>query len=53
MGQFYCFKVPAYKENKKLMLGSILPYVVDEMEVQDIDNESDWKIAEIKYQAMK
>ena len=25
----------------------------DEMEVQDIDNESDWKIAEIKYQAMK
>lgn len=53
VGQFYCFKVPAYKENKKLMLGSILPYVVDEMEVQDIDNESDWKIAEIKYQAMK
>ena len=52
VGQFYCFKVPAYKENKKLMLGSILPYVVDEMEVQDIDNESDWKIAEIKYQAM-
>lgn len=53
VGQFYCFKVPAYKDNKKLMLGSILPYVVDEMEVQDIDNESDWKIAEIKYQAMK
>lgn len=53
VGQFYCFKVPAYKENKKLMLGSILPYVVDEMEVQDIDNESDWKIAEIKYQAMQ
>lgn len=52
VGQFYCFKIEAYKENKKLMLGKILPYVVDEMEVQDIDNESDWKIAEIKYQAM-
>lgn len=53
VGQFYCFRVPAYRKNKKLMLGNILPYVVDEMEVQDIDNESDWKIAEIKYQAME
>ncbi len=52
VGQFYCFRVPAYQKNKKLMLGKILPYLVDEMEVQDIDNESDWKIAEIKYQNM-
>ena len=43
----------AFKKNKKLMLGNILPMIVDEMEVQDIDNESDWKIAEIKYKAMK
>jgi N-acylneuraminate cytidylyltransferase len=34
------------------MLGNILPYVIDEMEVQDIDNESDWKIAEIKYRKL-
>ena len=53
VGQFYCFKVEPYKRNKKLMLGKILPYVVPEMEVQDIDTESDWQIAEIKYQAMK
>ena len=53
VGQFYCFKIEAYKKNKKLMLGNILPMVVDETEVQDIDNESDWKIAEIKYKAMK
>lgn len=51
-GQFVCFKVDALKHNKKLMLGNIIPLVVDEMEVQDIDNESDWKIAEIKYSAM-
>ena len=31
----------------------IVPIVVDEMEVQDIDNETDWKLAEIKYQIMK
>ena len=53
VGQFYCFKIEPYKQNKKLMLGNILPYVVPEMEVQDIDTESDWQIAEIKYQAMK
>lgn len=53
VGQFYCFKVPAYQQNKKLMLGKILPYVVDEREVQDIDTESDWQIAELKYRAMK
>ncbi len=52
VGQFYCFKIEAYKKNKKLMLGNILPVVIDETEVQDIDNESDWKIAEIKYKAM-
>ena len=52
VGQFYCFNINAFKQNKKLMLGNIVPYVVDEMEVQDIDNESDWKIAEIKYQHM-
>lgn len=52
VGQFYCFRTEAFRRNRKLMLGRILPYVVSEMEVQDIDNESDWQIAEIKYQAM-
>lgn len=52
-GQFYCFKTAAYRKNKKLMVGKILPYAVEEMEVQDIDNETDWRIAEIKYQVMQ
>lgn len=52
VGQFYCFKTEAFQKNKKLMLGKILPYIVEETEVQDIDNESDWQIAEIKYQTM-
>ncbi len=49
VGQFYCFKTEAFRKKQKLMLGKILPYVVREMEVQDIDNDSDWQIAEIKY----
>lgn len=53
VGQFYCFRTEAFQKNRKLMLGKILPYVVSETEVQDIDNESDWQIAEIKYEAMQ
>lgn len=52
VGQFYCFRTEAFRKNRKLMLGKILPYVVSETEVQDIDNEADWQIAEIKYRAM-
>ncbi len=50
-GQFYLFRTEAFFRNKRLMVGNILPFVVSEMEVQDIDNESDWEIAEIKYRA--
>lgn len=52
VGQFYLFRVPAFQKNQKLMVGNILPYVVSELEVQDIDNETDWEIAELKYQYM-
>lgn len=49
-GQFYVFRTDAFRKNKNLMLGNILPLVLDEMEVQDIDTEEDWKMAELKYQ---
>lgn len=52
VGQFYLFRVPAFQINHKLMVGNILPYIVSELEVQDIDNETDWEIAELKYQYM-
>jgi len=52
VGQFYVFRTDAFKVNQKLMVGNILPLVVSELEVQDIDNLTDWKIAEIKYQMM-
>lgn len=53
VGQFYLFYTEAFRKNKKLMVGNILPFVVSEMEVQDIDNQTDWEIAEIKYRFMK
>lgn len=48
-GQFYCFKTAQYKESQSFWTGKILPLVLSELEVQDIDNETDWKIAEMKW----
>jgi len=48
-GQFYVFRTEAFKSNKNIMLGNIIPMELDEMEVQDIDTEEDWKLAELKY----
>ncbi|MCM1118717.1 MAG: pseudaminic acid cytidylyltransferase [bacterium] len=53
VGQFYLFRTEAFARNRKLMVGDILPYVVSELEVQDIDNQTDWEIAEMKYRLMK
>jgi len=52
-GQFYVFRTDAFKKNKNLLLGNILPIVLDELEVQDIDTEEDWKMAEVKYSMIK
>ncbi len=52
VGQFYCFRTENFKRNKILTVGNVLPLVVSELEVQDIDTISDWKIAEMKYEAM-
>lgn len=52
VGQFYLMRTEAFCRNRKLMVGNILPFSVPETEVQDIDNQTDWEIAELKYQRM-
>lgn len=52
VGQFYVFRTDRFAVNQKLMVGNILPLIVSELEVQDIDNLTDWKIAEMKYRLM-
>lgn len=51
-GQFYFYNVEAYRRNNGQIMEGIFPMVLDEMEVQDIDTETDWKLAEIKYKFM-
>lgn len=52
-GQFYCWNVEKFMRCDGKFTDGILPIFVSELEVQDIDNEDDWKIAELKYQLMK
>ena len=49
-GQFYVFRCDSFLKNRNIMLGNIVPMELSELEVQDIDNEVDWKLAELKYQ---
>lgn len=49
VGQFYVLKTDAFYKNKGLMVGNIKPLIVSDLEVQDIDNLTDWAIAEMKY----
>ena len=48
-GQFYLMKIDKFKEKGKLFTDFTCPIIMPESEVQDIDNEEDWKVAEIKY----
>jgi len=52
-GQFIMFRVEAFRRNKKFWLGNILPLEISEMEVQDIDTQTDWEIAEMKYRILQ
>lgn len=49
-GQFYFWDVDAYLNNTTGIWNTV-PYVMPEEEVQDVDNESDFRIAELKYKA--
>lgn len=48
-GQFYWYKVDSFLSKKSLDELVKIPFILKETEVQDIDNEEDWKIAKLKY----
>ena len=50
-GQFYFFRAENFRRTGSTVDGA-KPLVIDEMEVQDIDTLTDWKLAEIKYRMM-
>lgn len=52
-GQFYWGKTRVLLHTKNLIPENTAAYIVPEAEVQDIDNISDWELAEMKYERMK
>ncbi len=48
-GQFYCFDISKFEKSGKVIGDEAVAIVMSELEVQDIDNEIDWKLAELKY----
>ncbi len=52
-GQFYCYDVKKYLEKQSHVEDDYIAMIVPETEVQDIDNETDWQLAEMKYRMMK
>jgi pseudaminic acid cytidylyltransferase len=48
-GQYYCMNTESMLTQMKLFALNTIPVITPEEEVQDIDNEDDWKLAEIKY----
>lgn len=52
VGMFYFAKTQDLLKNKKLV-GNKAAYIeMDEAQIQDIDNDSDWKMAEMKYKVL-
>ncbi len=49
VGQFYFFHVAKFLSTKRLFSDFSVPLHISELEMQDIDNETDWKLAELKY----
>jgi N-acylneuraminate cytidylyltransferase len=52
-GQFYFFAVDRFLDTGKLVTSCTVGIEIDELEVQDIDTEQDWQLAELKYRLMQ
>ena len=48
-GQFYFLSVPEFLKAKQLVTDNTFGLEIPETEVQDIDTEEDWELAEIKF----
>lgn len=51
-GQFYCLREKSFLEQKALVMSKTVPLILPEMEIQDIDTEEDWELAQVKYRLL-
>lgn len=51
-GQFYFYQTEKYRACKGDLPDGYFPLIMPETQIQDIDNVSDWELAELKYKIM-
>ena len=51
-GQFYIFRTAPFLRTGRLIGANVIPLPLSELEVQDIDSETDWQLAELKYRLL-
>lgn len=52
-GQFYFIRIEYLLKNKSIFSSNTGSINITEMEAQDIDTETDWKLAELKYELLQ
>ena len=52
-GQFYWMNIKACLQKNKILTDNSGSLILSELEGQDIDNETDWKLAELKYELLQ
>ena len=52
-GQFYWLKLEEFIKKKQIYNDNTGTIILSELEVQDIDSEEDWKLAEMKFKLLK
>ena len=53
IGQFYCLKVDSFLRRKEVLGPNTIPIIIPDLEIQDLDNEEDWRIAELKFKILE
>jgi len=53
IGQFYWLNLRRFLITRRLFSDDTVPLEIPESEVQDIDNDEDWKMAELKYRLLR
>lgn len=51
-GQFYWMNTQAFLKEKKVFTQNSGSIIINELQVQDIDSETDWKLAELKHELL-
>lgn len=53
VGQFYCLNTASFEVQRTMVMEKTVPIILSEMEIQDIDTEEDWQLAELKYRLLQ